>query len=94
MKIAVITGASSGMGLEFARAIDREEQLDELWLIARREDRLRELAATLKNKCRILTLDLSRSTPARWRRRSPRSPRSAMWPASGASPSLRRRRWT
>lgn len=61
MKIAVITGASSGMGLEFARAIDREEQLDELWLIARREDRLRELAATLKNKCRILTLDLSRS---------------------------------
>ena len=36
MKIAVITGASSGMGLEFAKAIDREEQLDELWLIARR----------------------------------------------------------
>ena len=36
MKIAVITGASSGMGLEFAKAIDTEETLDEIWLIARR----------------------------------------------------------
>ena len=60
MKIAVITGASSGMGLEFAKAIDREEQLDELWLIARREDRLRELAKTLRSRCRILALDLSK----------------------------------
>lgn len=30
MKIAVITGASSGMGLEFAKAIDAEETLDEI----------------------------------------------------------------
>ena len=60
MKIAVITGASSGMGLEFAKAIDREERLDELWLIARREDRLRELAKTLRSRCRILALDLSK----------------------------------
>lgn len=59
MKIAVITGASSGMGLEFAKAIDREEQLDELWLIARREERLHELAKSLRNKCRVLPLDLS-----------------------------------
>lgn len=61
MKIAVITGASSGMGLEFARAIDREETLDELWLIARREERLRELALSLRNKCRVFALDLSES---------------------------------
>ena len=59
MKIAVITGASSGMGLEFAKAIDREEQLDELWLIARREERLQQLAKSLRNKCRVLPLDLS-----------------------------------
>ena len=38
MKIAVITGASSGMGLEFAKAIDTEETLDEIWLIARRRE--------------------------------------------------------
>ena len=43
MKIAVITGASSGIGREFVYAIDREEQLDELWVIARRKDRLEEL---------------------------------------------------
>ena len=40
MKIAVITGASSGMGREFVYRIDKDFQLDELWVIARREDRL------------------------------------------------------
>ena len=39
-KIAVITGASSGMGREFVYAIDKESKLDELWVIARREERL------------------------------------------------------
>lgn len=42
-KIAVITGASSGMGREFVYAIDKDIELDELWVIARREDRLLEL---------------------------------------------------
>ena len=35
MKIAVITGASSGMGKEFAVRLDREEKFDEIWVIAR-----------------------------------------------------------
>ena len=38
-KIAVITGASSGMGREFVYAIDKDSELDELWVIARREER-------------------------------------------------------
>ena len=42
MKIAVITGASSGMGRYFAKELDKKG-LDELWLIARREGRLKEL---------------------------------------------------
>lgn len=58
MKIAVITGASSGMGLEFAKAIDAEETLDEIWLIARRRERLQDLARELRAPARILTLDL------------------------------------
>ena len=48
MKIGIITGASSGFGAEFARQIDKEYDLDELWLVARREDRLKELAGTLQ----------------------------------------------
>ena len=59
MKIAVITGASSGMGREFAKGIDAEERLDEVWLIARRRERLEELAGELRARARILPLDLT-----------------------------------
>ena len=59
MKIAVITGASSGMGKEFVYAIDREYELDELWVIARRLDRLEELQEKCRTKIRPISLDLS-----------------------------------
>ena len=36
MKIAVISGASSGMGREFVYALDRQQKFDEIWVIARR----------------------------------------------------------
>ena len=40
-KIAVVTGASSGMGREAAvQLADQFGWLDEIWLIARREERL------------------------------------------------------
>ncbi len=42
-RIAIITGASSGMGAEFARQLGAEPCADELWLLARRLDRLKEL---------------------------------------------------
>ena len=42
-RIAIITGASSGMGAEFARQLGEEPCADELWLLARRVDRLKEL---------------------------------------------------
>ena len=58
MKIAVIIGASSGMGREFVYALDRDEEFDELWVIARREDRLRELQSKCRAKVRPLALDL------------------------------------
>ena len=57
MKIAVITGASSGMGRLFAKKLDKKG-LDELWLIARRETRLKELKDELKTPVRIMPLDL------------------------------------
>ena len=58
MKIAVVTGASSGIGREFALQIDRREALDEIWLIARRRDRLEELSAQLRARVRVVALDL------------------------------------
>lgn len=44
MKIAIVTGASSGMGREFAKQITHfYKNLDEIWVIARRKERLEEL---------------------------------------------------
>ena len=43
MRIAIITGASSGLGKAYAQQLDRLGGLDELWLIARREERLKAL---------------------------------------------------
>ena len=58
MKIAVITGASSGMGREFVYAIDKEFELDEIWVIARREEKLRELNDRCRAAVRPVALDL------------------------------------
>ena len=44
LKIAIVTGASSGMGREFALQIPQlYKNLDELWVVARRTDRLKSL---------------------------------------------------
>jgi uncharacterized protein len=60
-KIAIITGASAGLGTEFALQIERNYFLDEIWLIARREDPMRELAGKfLKSRGVVLALDLTR----------------------------------
>lgn len=60
MKIAVVTGASSGIGEEFVLALDRAEQFDELWLIARRLERLETLSAQTRAKARLISLDLTK----------------------------------
>ncbi len=57
-RIAVITGASSGMGRRFAQTADVPgEPLDEIWVIARRADRLAELEAPFP--VRALPMDLT-----------------------------------
>ncbi len=58
-KIAVITGASSGMGRRFAETVDRFDSFDEIWAIARREDRLEELKSTAPFPVRPVPMDLS-----------------------------------
>ena len=52
--------ASSGMGREFAKAIDAEEHLDEIWVIARRRERLEALAGQLRTPVRVVALDLTK----------------------------------
>ena len=59
MRIAVITGASAGIGREFVYAVDREMRFDEIWVIARREERLLELREKCRNPIRPISLDLA-----------------------------------
>ena len=59
MRTAVVTGASSGMGREFARQLGHfYKNLDEIWVIARRRDRLEALKDELSTPVRIFTCDL------------------------------------
>ena len=60
MKTAIITGASAGIGREFVRQIgDVFPEVECYWLIARRLDKLEEMAATLEGKTVFcLPLDL------------------------------------
>lgn len=58
--IAIITGASSGIGMEFAFQIDSlYTKIDEIWLIARRKDKLTDLAKLLETKTKVIPTDLS-----------------------------------
>ena len=49
-KIAIVTGASSGMGRDFALHLSDFVNVDEIWLMARREAKLSALAQELKEK--------------------------------------------
>ena len=56
-RTALITGASAGLGAEFARQL--AASVDRLVLVARRTDRLQQLANSLSVECVIMTADLS-----------------------------------
>ena len=58
MKIAIVTGASSGMGREFVLQLSQYVQVDEIWAIARREEALKELKTQVS--VRPIPLDLLR----------------------------------
>ena len=62
MNIGIITGASSGMGKEFVKlTMQNHLDLDEIWVIARRKERLEAWPSLYKEqKFRILPLDLQK----------------------------------
>ena len=59
-RIAIVTGASSGLGREFVRLIDSgvAGQVDEIWGIGRRAERLEALVRIAKTPVRAFCLDL------------------------------------
>ena len=60
MSIAVITGASGGMGREFALKLKELAGVNEFWLIARNAERLEKIKDELGVKCRVISADLSK----------------------------------
>lgn len=58
MRTAVVTGASSGLGREFVKQLSEEGKLDEIWVIARRREKLEELASSVKTPLRIFGASL------------------------------------
>lgn len=61
VRIAVVTGASSGIGKEFAKQISKSfVTVDEMWVIARRLSNLKALRKELKNvRVRIIPCDVT-----------------------------------
>ena len=58
MNIAIVTGASSGMGKEFVLQLSEYVKVDEIWVIARREAALKALAEQCAVPVRPVVLDL------------------------------------
>ena len=59
MSVAIVTGASSGMGRDFVLALDKEYSFDQIWVIARRKERLEALKEECKTEIVSLALDLT-----------------------------------
>ena len=58
-KIAIVTGASSGIGREFMKTLKDHGPFDEVWAVARNEERLKALRDVVPFPVRPVSADLS-----------------------------------
>lgn len=61
-KIAIITGASTGLGREFVKLIKNKDEIEEIWAIARHEDKLNKLRKQMGKKIKPISMDMSDRT--------------------------------
>ena len=62
MNIAIVTGASSGMGREFVLQLGNYVSVDQIWVIARRAAALEQLSSQVSVPVRPISLDLCESS--------------------------------
>ena len=60
MSLAIITGASSGIGKEFAYQLKSKLNVDEFWFVARSTDKMLKIAEDLGAKVTVITADLTK----------------------------------
>lgn len=58
-RIAVVTGANSGIGKEFVRLLSKMKEIDEVWAIARNKEKLASLVTAYGKKVIPFSIDLS-----------------------------------
>lgn len=58
-QIAIVTGASKGLGREFVKLLVKENEITEIWAVSRNRDKLQQLSNEFGNKIRIIPIDLS-----------------------------------
>lgn len=59
--IAIITGASSGIGKQYFQTLVAKEKFDEVWVIARSKEKLEALQEDTDTPLRVFALDLSKT---------------------------------
>ena len=57
-EIALVTGANSGLGKEFVKQL-LEEDVEEIWAIARNKERLEKLIYDYGEKIKVFSMDLT-----------------------------------
>ncbi len=55
----IVTGASGGLGREFVKLLVADNKIDEIWDIARNEEKLQWLVNEYGNKVKPYSMDLS-----------------------------------